>query len=235
LWGFLSAIFCGKQREENRKLALENDYFQACLRECRQKKQEYNQEFLDCVQAKIQQNLEHQDELTRLNEEVHRLRNIEIILEAALKKAVVVPDISEYIDKDNLQTFTPYNEPEYIDYELHYADLAYHVFPYDTWIQILSLIHVQVKKLFPIWTPNIGDCDNYAFTTADIMSLACKKLGLRYQAAIPILWSWTGGHAYNGFVTESDTYVYEPQNNTVIGKLGETTDSYDSELVLFPQ
>jgi hypothetical protein len=228
-------LFCRKQREENRYLTqLKND-LAIRLGECEQEKQEANQQFLDCVQQKIQQNLEYQEHVSQLNEEVHRLRNVEIMLEAALAKSVVVPDISEYIDEDNLQVVTPHSEPDYIDYELYYADLAYYVFPYDTWIQILSHVHVEIEKVLISWVKDISDCDNFAFSTADVVSLAFKKLNMNKQGAFPIIWSWAGGHAYNGFVTESDTYIYEPQNNTVIGKLGETTGSYESELILFPQ
>ena len=231
---FLSALFCGKQREEIRKLELGYDYVQTTLHTCKQERQELLQQFLTCTKEKIQQNLDHQEQVSQLNEEVHRLRNIEILLDAALAKAVVVPDISDIIDEDSLMTIMPYNEPQYRDYELHFADWGYHVFPHDVWMQILSKVHVEIEKVLISWVTDISDCDNWSFSTADVTSLAFKKATLNKQGAFPVIWSHT--HAYNGFITDTfETYIYEPQNNTVIGKLGETTEPYDSQIIWFPQ
>lgn len=152
-----------------------------------------------------------------------------------LTKPIYIPKIDYTIRGALYETFTPYKDIDTSKYDIHYADLDYFATEIRVWKSILTRTHAQVKKALVKWKRNISDCDNWAYTTLDIVSMAFTKAGSSFglQGALGIAWSKT--HAYNLIVDEEKTiWVYEPQTNKIIGKMDEMTDeTYISKRVYF--
>ena len=82
------------------------------------------------------------------------------------------------------------------------------------------------------YVPETHDCDDFALVMNSYVAISFIKSTYDKQGAFMTLWSNT--HAYNGFVDDKATWVYEPQNGRIIGKLGETGEPYDTRKVWFP-
>ena len=81
---------------------------------------------------------------------------------------------------------------------------------------------------------NVYDCDNFAEVLHAYTSLGFRDAGSDKQGMVAIAWSRT--HAYNVFMTKSKImYVYEPQNNEVVGIVGDEDlpDRYTTNILLF--
>ena len=147
-----------------------------------------------------------------------------------LREAIQIPDISSLINTETMGKVDPYDVKILEGYYLSAADPLYHTFPKESWLLILDLAYKEVKEALKRWKKNISDCDNWAYTMGDVVSLAFASAGLSYQGFFMIGWSTT--HAYNVFLdADGEAWVYEPQNNTVIGKLGETSSPHDTRLL----
>jgi hypothetical protein len=150
-----------------------------------------------------------------------------------LLEAIQIPDIAAFINPDSMGSVDPYTLPKLSEYYLTVADTEYHTFTKETWQLVLDLVHKEVKEAIKTWKSEIGDCDNFSTTTQDVASLAFIHAKLLRQGAIMIAWSTT--HAYNVFLdSDNVAWVYEPQTNETVGKLGETVDPYGTRLLWIP-
>jgi len=152
----------------------------------------------------------------------------------ALEDAVVIPEIE--LDESELSIYK-FEDAAFAGYDLRIADAEYYLLPYDKWIEILALVHKEVKEGLIRWRANISDCDNWADITASTIALTFVKAGLNKQGAFMIIWDMTGDkkHAYNAFMdVNGQVWIYEPQTNEIVGKLGETDGAYESEWIWFP-
>ena len=159
------------------------------------------------------------NENKKLQEDLDYFKHRTDLLLQALGESIQIPDISEYIKEKTL--IKPYELDAFKDYDLLCADYEYYAFPRKAWIEILNLIHQQVKKILGSWRKEIANCDNWALVTCTMVYLAFDKAGLDRQGAISIAWSRT--HAYNNYIPSDDlrTWLYEPQGNTHVGILSK--------------
>lgn len=159
------------------------------------------------------------NENKKLQEDLNYFKHRTDLLLQALGESIQIPDISEYVKEKTL--IKPYELDAFKDYDLLCADYEYYAFPRKAWIEILNLIHQQVKKILGSWRKEIANCDNWALVTCTIAYLAFDKAGLDRQGAISIAWSRT--HAYNNYIPSDDlrTWLYEPQSNTHVGILSK--------------
>ena len=98
------------------------------------------------------------------------------------------------------------------------ADSNYLAIDYDSWVKNLGSIYHELRNKLK-YTPNIFDCDDFALIMASTVAYSAFKSMYKIQLAFGIAWSDV--HAYNVFVCNNGrTYIYEPQNNTVVGPLG---------------
>lgn len=108
-------------------------------------------------------------------------------------------------------------EPRKIVQNIVTADLTYIAYEVAEWERILS--DLTVKGDFE-YRKSIFDCDDFALVCASTIAQSAYHANLEYQPAFCIMWSRT--HAYNGFITDArEVYVYEPQTNEIMGKLGD--------------
>ena len=88
------------------------------------------------------------------------------------------------------------------------------------------------------WITEISDCDNFATTMYDFMSILFLQAGLKRQGGFMVVWGYEPGHtahAFNAFVdTEGKSYIYEPQNGSIVGRLDEGSGSYMPRKLWFP-
>ena len=179
-----------------------------------------------CLEETRFQLFEAEKQITLLTTQVEALNKW-------LDEAIQIPDITQLINLETAKLVDPYTVESLNGYYLTVADPQYYTFPKETWQLILDLVHKEVKEMAGAWKRNIFDCDNFSNTTQDIASIAFMNAKLSYQGAIMIAWS--GVHAYN-IILDIDNvgWVYEPQTNEIIGKLGETTNPYDTRLLWIP-
>jgi len=149
-------------------------------------------------------------------------------LTSSLANAVEIPDISQYTS--GMRSVKPYNLLH--GYKVLAADASYITFTEENWHKILSLIQPKVVKVLKEWRNQISDCDDWALLMSSFIVWSCVKSNLYKQAAFCIIWS--SSHAYNGYITtENKIYIYEPQTNKKIGRLGKTKPPYDSKFIWF--
>lgn len=102
------------------------------------------------------------------------------------------------------------------------ADQVYNVYDQEHWKEILTEIGNTFQAT---WTEEIFDCDDFSLLFAGLLAYSSYRAKLPVQPALAIAWSKT--HAFNVFIDKNGLgWVYEPQNNTVIGRLGKTTGKY---------
>ena len=97
------------------------------------------------------------------------------------------------------------------------ADNAYLAMDYDSWIDNLGRVYHNLHDKL-IYTPNIFDCDDFSLVFASTIAYSAFESMYKIQPAFGIAWS--SNHAYNVFICNNGrTYIYEPQNNNVVGSL----------------
>ena len=154
-------------------------------------------------------------------------------LENALNDTIILPEIE--LTEDDL---TPYRFKDwpFSTYDTKVADAEYYLLPYDKWLEILTPIQKEVKKAVGSWKPNISDCDDFAYIMGASVTLFFINAQINRQGAFMVVWDITGEqrHAYNAFMDNTQTvWIYEPQNGSIIGKLGETTGAYETNWIWY--
>jgi hypothetical protein len=137
--------------------------------------------------------------------------------------AINVPVLKDLLTKHVI--VEPRKIPLVLQYAREIADNEYYAYTLSIWYKILERTHKEVKEELPIWIASVSDCDNFAEATAHAVRAAFIKEGKKRQAAIG--WARSATHAYNWFITNlGECYIYEPQNGSIKGKLGETDGIY---------
>jgi hypothetical protein len=182
---------------------------------------------IDQLEVDNRKLIEEKEKLSRDVEYLtKRLRKLSI----ALGESVYVHDVSKFVVPRKV--VKPYEV--ILGYNLLAADLEYYAFTFDNWKSILGLVHSEVYNQLKAWKTNVSDCDDWALLTVAFTVPCFVKAGLDKQGALSVVWS--GVHAYNMFVDFDGVFwVYEPQTNRVVGRLGETSYPYDSRIIWFPQ
>ena len=168
------------------------------------------------------------DELNVLNQELE-LRVA--MLTNALDDSFVVVSADSLTDVDDATKVYPYSNLTLKQYELAVADLSYYCFPKTQWETLLSEIHPFLVDLIGEWAENVADCDDFALIMNAFIASSFIKAGYDLQGAFFIAWSNT--HAYNVFVDDTkNVWVYEPQTDRVMGRIGNTSPPYDTKKIL---
>jgi len=185
-----------------------------------------------------QKELETQKKLTEMNK-----KNYEMLSKQALMYRTRIEHMQQALDESiQIPVLSIHTEPEWLfdPYDLIWpvndvlvADEEYYALPYDTWMKILPPIQVETVKARGKWVKEISDCDNFATTMYDFMSILFLKAGLKRQGGFMVVWSRT--HAFNAFIdVDGKSYIYEPQNGSIVGRLDEGSGSYIPRKIWFP-
>lgn len=144
--------------------------------------------------------------------------------------ALDVPLLKNYLINEH--TYDPWNDPALSSYETIIVDLKYQTFSKANWLDFLEAVYREVKPLVPRWIKEVSDCDNFSSVMSSAIQLSAIESKKKRQPAFAIAHSRT--HAYNVFFdTSPQGWVWEPQNNRLIGKLGETEEPYDTRRIIF--
>jgi len=155
------------------------------------------------------------------------------ILIDSIAANLTVPPCTEFTYIDDAETYYPFGDVVLKLYQTAIADASYYSFPKEQWIALLSIIQPIIKKIIGKWTTDIADCDDFALVMNSYVAISFIKAGYPKQGAFFTLWS--PSHAYNGFRDNGgNIWIYEPQNDKVIGKLGQTVSPYDTKKVWAP-
>lgn len=167
----------------------------------------------------------------QLKKDVNYYRTRTNSLSTALSIAVEIPNIKPFIiERKKVEPSVLVKD--FGTFNTIVADSYYYALSEEAWIKILTSIQAQVKKILIEFQSEIKDCDDWALLMSAFVTAAFAKAGLDIQGAFSIVWS--SKHAYNSFITsEGDWKIYEPQNNTIPGNLGETTEIYKSYYIWF--
>lgn len=171
-------------------------------------------------------------EINKLHEDCKYFEERIKQLTRALSTAVEIPDISEFIAER--KKVRPWQIRELVEkYNVVVADLEYYAFPKAAWKKILDKVWMQKLKLAKFWKKEVLDCDDHAIIMHGLVTATFGKTELDHQGAFMIVWS--NVHAYNAFMDiEGNVWIYEPQTNHIVGKLGETGQPYNSKKIWFP-
>lgn len=167
-----------------------------------------NEKYLEIVGTMTSETLE-------LYQQIQDLQNL-------IAKSIPIPDISEHISDPVV--LKPFDENIGLTLGM-IADVAYNTWTVDQWTNILTEVqdNVETHALDQGWVKNISDCDDFALVLNGHAVTTFLHAGLDKQGAL--LFARSRGHAYNLFVAHSGDdfipYVYEPQNNKIVGKLDE--------------
>ena len=141
-----------------------------------------------------------------------------------------IPNITNYIQNHNI--YDPWADQQYQGYQMTIVDEKYYTYPKNIWITILERIQEEVKDNVPRWIREISDCDNYADVMSTAVQLAFITAKKKQQGAFGVAHSTT--HAYNFFVDDqNDVWIYEPQDGSIRGRLGETDPPHNTLKLLF--
>lgn len=169
----------------------------------------------------------YETEYENLVENFHQLegyfKKYREIAESRLK----IPTITHLLTEEPTiyDPWTQHHIPRGI--EISIVDNVYHAYPLSVMEPILHAVRVEVKKELPRWIAEISDCDDFADATFTASRMAYGKT--RNPCNIPVAWARSRGHAYNGVYTSDEGWmIYEPQSGKWKGKLGETTDQWDT-------
>lgn len=203
---FLEKMFCGNKIAEIERLKERVSQLNAdkeiLTRNYFNKIQEYN----DMVQLFTTDKLELLQQIRNLN--------------SILASSIILPDISN--DVASPVEYNAFDNPINIPLGI-IADETYYAFTLNQWKDALTKIQAVVKKTLKKWKPDISDCDDWALVLNGFAVTAFVKANLDHQGAL--LFARSRTHAYNIFVAVESTgfvpYIYEPQNNSVVGKLDE--------------
>ena len=168
------------------------------------------------------------DELNTLNQELE----IRVaMLTNALEDSFVVVSADDCVDVDDATEIHPYSSSVLKKYDLTVADFSYYCFPKTQWEKLLSEIQPFLTSLIGEWTENVADCDDFSLIMNAFVAASFIRGGCDLQGAFFIAHSQT--HAYNVFVDDTKkVWVYEPQNNKVVGLIGNTSKPYDTKKIL---
>ena len=162
--------------------------------------------------------------------ENQRLETRVALLSDALVANASIPPAEGFTKIADAKRICPHNDSLLKLYQNSIADMYYYAFPKQQWINLLTPIQRMVNTLIGGWVEEISDCDDYALIMSAYIALSFIKANYTYQGAFMILWSRS--HAYNGFIdSDGNIWVYEPQNDRIMGKLGETPVPYDTKKV----
>lgn len=154
-------------------------------------------------------------------------------LAQALVKNLIVPPANTFTKPADAKRYYPFLDVSLDKYASSIADAEYYSFPKHQWIELLKPINRTVRETLGEWVINIKDCDDFALVMNGYVAISFIKGGFDKQGAFMTLWSKS--HAYNGFVDSLGIiWVYEPQNNKIIGKLTDVPTPYDTEKVWIP-
>lgn len=205
LLSFLQSLFCGACLSKIEKLEEENAELKEDVEILKRNYQNKLKEYNEIVQILSSDKLELLQQIQNLT--------------ALLSSRIELPDISEYVASP--VTYEPFEDP--IDIPLGIiADEFYYTFTLDQWKDILTEVQETTKEVLKQWKPNISDCDDFALVLNGFSVAAFVLTGLDKQGAL--LFARSQSHAYNIFVAYDDAfvpYIYEPQNNKIIGKLSD--------------
>ena len=219
LFKFFETMFCGECRAEIAELEEEK---QILIRNYQNLMMEKLRLVLDCGKDTL---------------ELHnRIQELEAII--------------DQLEEDNLESFNwplieDYEETMYdvsgvsdfYDVEFVRADLKYNLFTKSDWVKILSVVHPLVKEALVRWEKDISDCDNWSSVMSAFVSIAFKKSGYLVQGAFAIAHTTIdepSRHAYNLFVdTDHRVWLYEPQNNRLMGEMKDGDEVYRTGYVWF--
>lgn len=227
---WLERHFCTRLSSRIKELQEEN----AALRGWLGKSEESAKELDEKLQRCIEKRKELRAEIKKQENDAAWFKDRLKTLEKALEDAMVIPEFD--VDESELVVYR-FEGKVFMGYDLRAADLEYYQLPYDAWIELLAEVQREVGKSLTKWRVNVSDCDDWAYVMGATVVQAFVKAGLDRQGAFMILWDMTGEqkHAYNGFMdTDGQVWVYEPQNGTVVGKLGETSGAYETDWIWFP-
>jgi len=155
------------------------------------------------------------------------------ILIDSIAANLTVPPCTEFTYIDDAEIYYPFSDVVLKLYQTAIADASYYSFPKEQWIALLSMVQPIIMKVIGKWTADISDCDDFALIMNSYVAVSFIKAGYPKQGAFFILWS--PSHAYNGFRDNNgNIWVYEPQTDKVIGKLGQTVSPYDTKKVWAP-
>jgi len=169
-------------------------------------------------------------EYAEICRENQRLESRVALLSDALVANFEVPPAEGFTKTVDAKQIYPHNNPTLKLYQTSIADMYYYAFPRTQWVNLLTTLQRIVNSMIGGWVQEISDCDDYALIMSAYVALSFIKAKYTYQGAFMILWSTT--HAYNGFIDDGgNIWVYEPQNNQVVGRLGETVAPYDTKKV----
>jgi hypothetical protein len=109
-------------------------------------------------------------------------------------------------------------------YDNSVADSTYKCISLSDWKDVLN----KIKSVMDIkYKAEISDCDDFALIFAGMLARSTIKSEYSKQLAFGIAWSRT--HAYNLFIdSNKKCWIYEPQNNVIIGELGKTKEPYNT-------
>ena len=151
-------------------------------------------------------------------------------LAKAITNNMIVPPASEFTLDE--KEYHPFQDSHLMSYISSIADATYYSFPKYQWRNLLTPIQKILKETLN-YESNISDCDDFALIMNSYIAISFIKGNYDYQGAFLTLWS--DRHAYNGYVDEDkNVWVYEPQTNRTIGKLGETDGNYATKKVWIP-
>lgn len=149
------------------------------------------------------------------------------LLEELIARSIEVPKITI----EQKEIFKPYYESRLKTLNLVCADLEYYKLPLEKWKEILTEIYERFKKVHP-YQEEVFDCDDFALLYAGLTAYTIKLVGLDKQVAFAIAWS--DSHAFNLFITiDNKIYIYEPQNNNIVGELESINKPYDVRMIWF--
>lgn len=212
---FLNTFFCGNLASQVKSLKEENHTLQ-------ERVTILSKNYVSCLSDKSQIILNCNKDNQYLSLRVLELTQI-------LAKSIILPEL---VLIEPYATIEPDDMSELYDYDMMRADLIYYAFPKDIWLIILSQIQPIVKKCLQTWSSNISDCDDWALVMNAFLVAALKDKRLKYQGAFTIAWS--NNHAYNLYVDDlKQIWIYEPQNNTTVGLLGNGVKPYDTQKIWF--
>ena len=143
---------------------------------------------------------------------------------------IQVPNVENYVASPIV--FDPWSYDFDVSGGVSIADEEYYTWTLSQWKSILSRVHPIVKSYLDKWVTEISDCDNWATVMAGMVSVAFKQAGLSKQGAFMVTWSRS--HAFNAFMTRDGLfYIYEPQNDTIVGLRADMVDPYILRKVWF--
>jgi len=170
----------------------------------------------------------HLEEKKRLVVELENLQQWVLRYQQLWKSGLAVPDIKDALAYH--QVYNPWGDISLKGYSLDIHDLEYYSYSLAQWRDhILPRISAEVRDQLPRWIAEISDCDNFAETMCAALALAFIAAGKKRQGAFGYAEgkSGAGAHAYNFFVTKSEgIFIYEPQDGSIRGRLGETVEPY---------